>query len=129
MTSDEKQDLLAETIDKLNTVSRNADAYIGHSEKNGKAPSTSAGKDRLDGAKELKDLTNTLQDALMREQQIEAKRAAVRVVDHGVNKLNLAALEAKEGKGAKAEERKRSNSISGSKRAMEKKAAEKDLHP
>ncbi len=129
MTSDEKQDLLAETIDKLNTVSRNADAYIGHSEKNGKAPSTSAGKDRLDGAKELKDLTNTLQDALMREQQIEAKRAAVRVVDHGVNKLNLAALEAKEGKGAKAEERKRSNSISGSKRAMDKKPAEKDLLP
>ena len=129
MTSDEKQDLLAETIDKLNTVSRNADAYIGHSEKNGKAPSTSAGKDRLDGARELKDLTNTLQDALMKEQQIEAKRAAVRVVDHGVNKLNLAALEAKEGKGAKAEERKRSNSISGSQRAMEKKAAEKELLP
>ena len=129
MTFDEKQDLLAETIDKLNTVSRNADAYIGHSEKNGKAPSTSAGKDRLDGAKELKDLTNTLQDALMREQQMEAKRAAVRGVDHGVNKLNLAALEAKEGKGAKAEERKRSNSISGSERAMEKKAAEKGLLP
>ena len=127
MTSDEKQDLLAETIDKLNTVSRNADAYIGHSEKNGKAPSTSAGKDRLDGAKELKDLTNTLQDALMKEQQIEAKRAAVRVVDHGVNKLNLAALEAKEGKKEKTVVRMRSNTFDGKKRVMEKKGAGKDM--
>ena len=127
MTSDEKQDLLAETIDKLNTVSRNADAYIGHSEKNGKAPSTSAGKDRLDGAKELKDLTNTLQDALMKEQQIEAKRAAVRVVDHGVNKLNLAALEAKEGKKEKTVVRRRSNTFDGKKRVMEKKGAGKDM--
>ena len=127
MTSDEKQDLLAETIDRLNTVSRNADAYIGHSEKNGKAPSTSAGKDRLDGAKELKDLTNTLQDALMREQQIEAKRAAVRVADHGVNKLNLAALEAKEGKKEKTVVRRRSNTFDGKKRVMEKKGAGKDM--
>lgn len=127
MTSDEKQDLLAETIDKLNTVSRNADAYIGHSEKNGKAPSTSAGKERLDGAKELKDLTNTLQDALMREQQIEAKRAAVRIDGQKVNKLNLSGLEAKEGKDVKEEERKSSKSVSVSKRSLEKKAAEKDL--
>lgn len=117
MNSEEKQKLLAETINKLNTLSKNADLYIGHREKNGKAPSTPAGKERLAGAKELKGLTSILQEVLNKEEQIEAKRMAVRV-GQKVKDTNLSALVAKEGMEPKAEEKIIQSS--GSKRQVKK---------
>ena len=81
LTAEEKQDLMVSTIDDLNTLSSKADTYISHSTKNGtRSPGTGAGEDRLNGARELKDLTNELQEALMKEQQFEAKRLSQREI-------------------------------------------------
>lgn len=74
MTQNEKTDLLADTIDGLNDLSSKTDNYIKHATKNGTKTPTGAGKTRLDGARELKDLTNDLQDTLMKEQQAQMKQ-------------------------------------------------------
>lgn len=74
MTQEEKSNLLADTIDGLNDLSAKTDKYTDHATKGGTKTPSGAGKTRLDGARELKDLTNDLQDTLMKEQQAQMRR-------------------------------------------------------
>ena len=61
MTENEVTDLLKETRNSIKALNEKTDQYIAHATPNGKEPSTTAGKERLAGARELKELSGQLQ--------------------------------------------------------------------
>ena len=122
MTQDEKANLLANTIDDLNELSEKTNNYINHATKNGTKTPSGAGKTRLDGALELKDLTNDLQETLLKEQQAnmrsvyrqgkrdEKKEAAKKTGKEGGRK-SISFKEIEEKEKQSNPERKRRNSV------------------
>jgi hypothetical protein len=71
---EEKEALINETVDKLNTLSSATDNYIDHATKNGtKTPSTPTGKVRLSAAQDIKALIPEIQETLAREQEKDYK--------------------------------------------------------
>lgn len=86
---EEKEALINETVDKLNTLSTTTQDYIDHATKNGtKIPGTPAGKTRLEGAESMKNLIQGLQDTLSREQEKDYKISKDHFVDQNVKKAS-----------------------------------------
>ena len=78
-TPEERDALLKDTFEKINELKAKTKAYIDHAEPKGKAPRTGAGKDRLAGAKAVRDITKDLEKAISKEPKIrELKQEAMK---------------------------------------------------
>ena len=92
MTEQEREGLLKETWDSMKTLEEKTDQYIAHATKNGtKTPHTPAGKARLAGAMEMKNLNDQMKDHLGREKSLEAEAARDKKMTERTNKLGKAA--------------------------------------
>ena len=111
MTQNEKKDLLSETMDGLNDLSTRADTYIAHATKNGTKTPSGAGKTRLEGARDLKDLTNELQESLTKELQSQMKREASLVQKKAGDRKSISLKELQEKDKKTEPEHKGRNSV------------------
>lgn len=71
LSAQERAKLKKETYDAIGKMSDMADGYIEHATKDGKTPNTPAGKQRLEGARELKTLAENLQKKFAAEPSVQ----------------------------------------------------------
>ena len=71
LSDQERAKLKKETYDAIGKMNDMADAYIAHATKDGKTPNTPAGKQRLEGARELKTLAENLQKKFAAEPSVQ----------------------------------------------------------
>ena len=76
LSAEERNRLKKETMDAIGKMDGMTDQYIKHASPNGKEPSTSAGKERLAGARELKEFAKSMKERFAADPdvQIEMKK-------------------------------------------------------
>ena len=76
LSADERSRLKKETMDAIDKMDKMTDQYIRHASPNGKEPSTAAGKERLAGARELKEFSKSMKERFAADPdvQIEMKK-------------------------------------------------------
>ncbi|MBP5304726.1 MAG: hypothetical protein J6Z02_02660 [Lachnospiraceae bacterium] len=87
LTDEAKAKLLTDTADHIESLKQKTEKYIGHAEKNGRGPVTGSGKERLAGAKEIKDLVSGY-DKVFSQYKTPQPQKAIDPAKAGREKIN-----------------------------------------